>query len=188
MQTPHFELVNGWKPAQNLRPEEVEETTLYETLIHTGSLTHYLQQLTASPTEVNLRQQSAMPSDEAPLQPLWPTALNLSAQTLLVRDAWLSSRGEIRVYAHSQIDWDHLDDEMRTRIRDGQVPLGGLFLAMGGKVYRDQLEVAQTHVSGLERVDQGALWCRRSLFTVDGKHIARILELFCSNVHVDPLD
>ncbi|MEG3638190.1 chorismate--pyruvate lyase family protein [Magnetococcus sp. PR-3] len=178
MQTPRFQLMQAWQDASAFSQQEVVDEDLYAALTHTGSLTRFLEERYHRPVDVTVRQQVATPTVQAPLQSLWDTPLQLQAETLLVRDAWVNHAGPMLVYAHSQIGWDHLEKGDRDTIRNGQIPLGGLYLANGAVVNRAHLQISQVQVEGLERIGQAPLWCRRSLFTVNGRPNARILELF----------
>ncbi|ABK42766.1 chorismate lyase [Magnetococcus marinus MC-1] len=178
MQTPRFQLLQGWQEATALSRAEVADADLCAALTHTGSLTRFLEGRYGHPVDVTVRQQVTAPLAKAPLSALWDKTLALQAHTLLIRDAWVNHAGPMLVYAHSQIDWDHLDQAERVAIRNGQIPLGGLYLANGAQVNRAHLQISRVTVAGLERVGEAPLWCRRSLFTVDGRPNARILELF----------
>ncbi|MBF0142325.1 MAG: chorismate lyase [Magnetococcales bacterium] len=179
-----IDLRGDWFPAARLASVAGTMLTVPDRAVLTcsGSLTRHLEESWGRPVGVRLAGQRVV----AALMgegPHWGEGHRPPGPgPVLLRDAWLDDGLQERVFAHSQMAVAALPEPIRAAIQQGERPLGTLFTEQELSVQRALLELARARVpylAGFLGVDEGRLfWCRRSLFAVDGKPQARILEIF----------
>ncbi|MBF0160639.1 MAG: DUF98 domain-containing protein, partial [Magnetococcales bacterium] len=164
---------HGWQSPHPLLLQYQATLTepLRASLLHTGSLTDYLEQLWQQPVVVRLEQQQVATAlaVSGPDDPVWSGYPLLdSSAGLLSRAAWLQVAGQDRLFASSQLALAGLSQSLRDRIERGQQPLGTLFLEQAAAVARERLELALVTApqlaQRLDRSEEQLFWCRRSLF------------------------
>lgn len=176
--------MTDWLSPDRFLAEHGDELSgqLAEVLACDGSLTRRLEAAYEDKVEVRLEPPGAVLHAVNGVE-FWPDLFNLPGETTdkISRNAWLSVKGEDRVFAYSQLDLEGLPEDLGERIRAGTAPLGSLFLESQRGVSRDKLELARLHFPLLaDRLDlppETAFLARRSLLMADDIVRGRILEI-----------
>jgi len=130
-----------WIPADGVFKSDAPVTmdpVLRILLMSDGSTTTLLQALWLTPVEVHVIRQREISLDASPAE-----FLTVEPGTkALAREAWLSTKGQRRVYASSMMLLDALPRALLKGVSDGRKPLGLLFSEAGLPIVRDGLQVA----------------------------------------------
>ncbi|HIJ85217.1 MAG: chorismate lyase [Magnetococcales bacterium] len=170
------QLLAAW--GENLSP------SLRELLTWRGSLTQRLEDIIGERVElqlINHENQSSWPQNT----PFWtqPDANELGVD-ILIRDAWLVLDGNRYVFAHSEIVLNDLPVSDRQAIMAGDQALGYFFMEKNGRLKREWLQLrrifTQNSSNFLKFGGTAPCWCRRSMFHVNERLRARIVEIFPS--------
>ncbi|MBF0183849.1 MAG: chorismate lyase [Magnetococcales bacterium] len=193
---PHFVMqpLHGW-----LVPEEYfaafgkpVRKQLCAALSCRDSLTRYLEQSGQKPVRIRVQKQAYHTIDDSD-NFMWAAQQTLPiGTTILSRSAWLLQQEREQLFAYSEVVMAQLTEAARNALELGDEPLGSLFLERDGLVQRSDVQIAECRIDhpALPFTTEGqqTYWCRRSLFQVNQKIRARILEIFLPECCHGPLD
>ncbi|MBF0605890.1 MAG: chorismate lyase [Nitrospirae bacterium] len=176
--------LDPWQTPDSLLSQKGEhlEPPLRDLLRWRGSLTQRLEDSIGQRVElqlINHTHLSSWPNDDR----IWPECnISLSADAILIRNAWLVLGGHRVVFAHSQIVLSDLPESDRRTIVAGHQALGYFFMEQNSQLKREHLQlnrmVSQNSPIFSDFAGTQPCWCRRSMFYVNDLLRARILEIF----------
>ncbi|MBF0447702.1 MAG: chorismate lyase [Magnetococcales bacterium] len=184
----NFQFLTPWQNSDqpfNSQPAQLSNH-LRSALVCSTSLTRHLETRLKQTIEVEIIEQVNLQSWEDNPQ-LWGEQQDLpDPESVTYRNAWLIAGNQKLLFAHSQLVTSGLHESILKQVKEGNLPLGSLFLQHEKTIERKQLELAQARIPALatrlgEEVER-TFWCRRSIFLVNNLPFARILEVFLTDL------
>ena len=152
-------------------------------LLSDGSLTRFLEALSGSPVDVEIKNHETrrLNKEEAAYLEV------IASQDAIVRDVWLIQNRKKLVYARSVFPLAGLDKDFLNKIATSIEPLGRSLTEQGLLTFKDKLAICAVHCSDINNLlnlaSRAILWAKRYRLTADaasgGKCItASVTEIF----------
>ena len=152
-------------------------------LLSDGSLTRFLEALSGSPVDVEIKNHETrrLNKEEAAYLEV------LASQDAIIRDVWLIQDRKKLVYARSVFPLAGLDKDFLNKIATSIEPLGRSLTEQGLLTFKDKLAICAVHCSDINNLlnlaPRAILWAKRYRLTAEaasgGKCItASVIEIF----------
>ena len=152
-------------------------------LLSDGSLTRFLEALSGSPVDVEIKNHETrrLNKEEAAYLEV------IASQDAIVRDVWLIQNRKKLVYARSVFPLAGLDKDFLNKIATSIAPLGRSLTEQGLLTFKEKLAICAVHCSDINNLlnlaPRAILWAKRYRLTAEaasgGKCItASVTEIF----------